>query len=460
MNFPIPDLNPVLPEIILSSVASLVLLVELVARRKPPIGGIGIATALLLFFLLPSSYGSTFGGTFVSDTYSTWFKYIFLVNLVLSTLASFEYLQRQKVDYGEYYAVLMFATCGMMILASARDLTVLYIGLELMALSTFILTAMKRLDWWSNEAAIKYFMLGAFSSAILLYGFALLYGSTASTDVRQIGSYIVEHGATPGILLSLVFVITGFAFKIGAVPFHMWVPDVYEGAPTPVTLFMSVGPKAAGFAVIGRIFYEAFGALQTDWTIIFAIISVLSMAIGNILALVQRNIKRMLAYSSIAHAGYALLGIVAGTGEGLHAMMTYMLIYSFMNIGAFGVVVLMDCRNDLNDYDGLAKQHPALAAVMLVFMFALTGVPPTAGFIGKFNVFMAAINAGYIWLVVLAGLFSVISAFYYLKVVMNMYMKPGGAQVRVMAFPSVMAVLFIAVIAVCLLGVLPSVVLL
>lgn len=460
MNIPFPNLIPVLPEIILASVASLVLLVELVAERKGPIGGIGIAVAIFLLYLLPSTHGETFGGMYVSDEFSSWFKVIFLANLILTTLASFQYIQRQHQDFGEYYSVLMFATCGAMIMASSRDLIMLYVGLELMALSTFILTAMKRHDWWSNEAAIKYFMLGAFSSAILLYGFALLYGLTTSTDIRQIGDHITATGPTPALLLSMVFITVGFAFKIGAVPFHMWVPDVYEGAPTSVTLFMSVGPKAAGFAAIGRFFYEGFGSLQADWTLLLIILSILSMAVGNIVALVQKNIKRMLAYSAIAHAGYALLGIIAGTTEGLHAMMNYLLIYAFMNIGAFCVVITLDCRNDLDDYNGLAKNHPLLGAVMLLFMFSLTGIPPTAGFIGKFNVFMAAIHAGYTWLVLIAIIFSAVSAFFYLRVVMNMYMKPGAVRVRVDGFPSVLAALLIAVLAVCILGVLPSVALL
>ena len=231
MNIMMPDLMPASPEIILGSIASLVLLVELVAERKPPIGAIGISVAALLLMLLPSTHGSTFAGTFVSDSYSTWFKIIFLVNLILSTLASLEYIKRQGANFGEYYSVMMFATCGMMIMASARDLTVLYVGLELMALSTFILTTMKRHDWWSNEAGIKYFMLGAFSSCLLLYGFALLYGLTASTDLQRIGAHVAANGMSPALMLSMVFIIVGFAFKIGAVPFHMWVPDVYEGAP-------------------------------------------------------------------------------------------------------------------------------------------------------------------------------------------------------------------------------------
>jgi NADH-quinone oxidoreductase subunit N len=256
--------------------------------------------------------------------------------------------------------------------------------------------------------------------------------------------------------MSLVAV--AFAFKIAAAPFHMWAPDVYEGAPTSVTAFMSVGPKAAGFAVIGRVFYVAFYNLQADWTTVFIAIAILTMAVGNILAIVQTNIKRMLAYSSIAHAGYALLGVIAGTNEGLNAMMTYLLIYAFMNIGAFAIVILLHKGEEIKDYDGLAKSHPLVAATMLVFMFSLTGIPPTAGFIGKFNVFMAAINAGYTWLVVIAVIFSAISAYYYLRVVMNMYMKNMTEEAKIISSLALSGAIFIAAISVLVIGIIPSLV--
>jgi len=459
MNIPLPNLAPIVPELIMSLVASGLLLVELFTRRKQIIGYLTLVTAGLTLYVLPMSQGETFGGMFISDNFSAYFKLIFLINVILIVLISLKYMAKSEADYGEYYSLVLFSTVGMMLMASAKNLIVLYLGLELMALSTYVLAGIKKRDVRSNEAALKYFLLGAFSSALLLFGMSLLYGLTTSTDIYQISSFLKTKAVTPALLVSMIFVIAAFAFKIAAAPFHMWAPDVYEGAPTSVTAFLSVGPKAAGFAVIGRVFYIAFGSVQTDWTAMFIGLSILTMAVGNILAIVQVNIKRMLAYSSIAHAGYALLGIIAGTGEGLSAMMVYLLIYAFMNIGAFAIVILFDNREEIGQYAGLSKSHPIAAAMMLVFMFSLTGIPPTAGFIGKFNLFAAAVHAGYTWLVVVAVIFSVISAFYYLRVIMNMYMKPATHEASVTSSPGLWVALFVAVVAVLIIGILPSIVL-
>ena len=458
MNIPFPDLSPVMPEIIVSSAAMLLLLLELVVKDKGGLALIGIIAAAGTLYVLPTSYGETFGGMFISDSYSMYFKVIFLINLILTVLISLKYIQRQKAEYGEYYSLLLFATAGMMIMASARDFIVLYLGLELMALSTYILAGIKRHDIRSNEAALKYFLLGTFSSIVLLYGISLIYGLTATTDLYKIAAQLKQTEVSTTLLLSMLLIVVAFCFKIAAVPFHMWAPDVYEGAPTSITAFMSVGPKAAGFAVIGRVFYVAFQNVQPDWTAALIGIAILTMAAGNILALVQTNIKRMLAYSSIAHAGYMLLGIITGTLEGRQAMMTYMLIYAFMNMGAFAVVILLDKGEEIKDYDGLAKSRPLVAALMLVFMFSLTGIPPTAGFIGKFNIFMAAVNAGYTWLVVIAVIFSAISAFYYLRVVMNMYMKDATGEAVIHTSPSLGLAILISVVMVFAIGIIPSIV--
>ncbi|HXW68818.1 MAG TPA: NADH-quinone oxidoreductase subunit N [Dissulfurispiraceae bacterium] len=458
MNIPFPDLSPVMPEIIVSSAAILLLVLDLVFKNKGVLALVGLITAAATLYLLPASYGETFGGMFISDGYSMYFKLIFVINFVLTVLISLKYIQRQKAEYGEYYSLLLFATAGMMIMASARDFIVLYLGLELMALSTYILAGIKRHDIRSNEAALKYFLLGAFSSIVLLYGISLIYGLTATTDLYKIAAQLKQTEISTTLLLSMLLIAVAFCFKIAAVPFHMWAPDVYEGAPTSITAFMSVGPKAAGFAVIGRVFYVAFQNIQQDWTAVLIGIAILTMAAGNILALVQTNIKRMLAYSSIAHAGYMLLGIITGTFEGRQAMMTYMLIYAFMNMGAFAVVILLDKGEEIKDYDGLAKSRPLVAALMLVFMFSLTGIPPTAGFIGKFNIFMAAINAGYTWLVVIAVIFSAISAFYYLRVVMNMYMKDATGEAVIHTSPSLGLAILISVVMVFAIGIIPSIV--
>ena len=458
MNIPFPDLRPVTPEIIMTISATVLLLLELIFKNKEVLAFIGVVTAVVVLYTIPSSHGQTFGGMFISDTYSTYFKLIFMINLVLTVLISLRHIQREKAEYGEYYSLLLFATSGMMLMASAKDLIILYLGLELMALSTYILAGIKRHDIKSNEAAIKYFLLGAFSSALLLYGISLLYGMTATMDIYKIAEHLKTTEVTTTLLLSMILIVVAFSFKIAAAPFHMWAPDVYEGAPTSITAFMSVGPKAAGFAVIGRVFYTAFQNIQADWTPILIGIAILTMAVGNILALVQTNIKRMLAYSSIAHAGYMLIGIIPGTQESMSAMMVYMLIYAFMNIGAFAIVILLEKGEELSDYEGLSKSHPLVAALMLVFMFSLTGIPPTAGFIGKFNLFMAAIKAGYTWLVVIAVIFSAISAYYYLRVVMNMYMKEMKEEAAIVPSPSLGLAILITVVMVFVIGIMPSVV--
>lgn len=464
MNIPFPDLTPAMPEIIIILTATALLMLELIFRNKNVIALIGLAAAAAVFYMVRNHtiMGQTFGGMFVSDIYGSYFKFIFMINLILTILISMRYIQRQKAEYGEYYSLLFFATAGMMIMASAKDLIILYLGLELMALSTYILAGIKRHDIKSNEAAIKYFLLGTFSSALLLYGIALIYGLTTTTDIYGIAQHLRYKEVNTALLFSMVLIAAAFLFKIAAAPFHMWAPDVYEGAPTSVTAFMSVGPKAAGFAVIGRVFYIVFGHMYADWTAILIGVSILTMAAGNILALVQTNIKRMLAYSSIAHAGYMLIGIIArtdtGTNEGLMAIITYLLIYAFMNIGAFAIVILLEKGEELKDYEGLAKSRPLVAALMLVFMFSLTGIPPTAGFMGKFNLFTAAVKAGYIWLVVIAVIFSAISAYYYLRVVMNMYMKEMKEEAAINLSPSLGIAILITVVMVFLIGIFPSVV--
>lgn len=442
--------------------ALLVLLSDLVIRRKETIGLFTMICVAVVTYSLAGSSGSVFNGMFIADGYSLFFKLIFLLNVLLTVLISVRYIEIEKVNLGEYYGLLLFASLGMMIMASAGDLIVLYVGLELMALSTYILAGFMRHDLKSNEAAMKYFLLGAFASAFLLYGASMVYGLTGTTNLRGISSYIVRHGLTgnPALTLAMMLLGVAFSFKIAAVPFHMWAPDAYEGAPTSITAFMSVGPKAAGFAVLGRVFLTAFGSLRVEWSAVLIPIAILTMAVGNIVALSQTNIKRMLAYSSIAHAGYILLGIIAGTPDGLASVMNYLVIYAFMNIGAFAVIIMLRTEgfkgDNISDYEGLSKTHPLAAAMMLVFMFSLTGIPPTAGFIGKFYLFMSAINAGYTWVVIIAVLFSAVSAYFYLRVVMLMYMREPKETVALAKSPALGFALAVTVTAVILIGVLPS----
>lgn len=457
-----PPLGPVMPEIILTGLALFILVLDLVLKRKETIAFFSIASAAVVIYALLDASGTTFGGMFLADGYSMFFKVIFLLSLILSILISVRYIAVEKVNFGEYYSLMLFATLGMMIMASAGDLIVLYLGLELMALSTYVLAGFLRHAVRSNEAAIKYFLLGAFASALLLYGIALLYGLTGTTEIRGVASYISENGlaGNAALTLSLLLFVAAFGFKIAAAPFHMWAPDVYEGAPTSITAFMSVGPKAAGFAALGRVFLIAFAALKVQWVAVLVPLAVLTMAVGNVIALSQTNIKRMLAYSSIAHAGYALLGVIAGGPEGVAGMMSYLLIYAFMNIGAFAVVIMLRTEGfsgeNISDYEGLSKRHPLASALMLVFMFSLTGIPPTAGFVGKFYVFMAAVNAGYTWLVVVAVIFSVISAFFYLRIVMYMYMREPKTEVELSTSPALGLALTLTTLGVLVIGVLPG----
>jgi len=462
MNFQLPDLSPLIPEIVLTGLALIILLADLFIRRKEIVALASIASVAIVGLLIFRFSGTTFGGMFVSDGYSTFFKVIFLINVVLSALISIKYIIVEKVNYGEYYSLMLFSTIGMMLMASATDLIVLYLGLELMALSTYVLAGFIRHDGRSSESALKYFLLGAFSSAFLLYGISIIYGLTGTTNLSGIASYISEGGlsGSPALLLSAMLFIVAFGFKIAAVPFHMWAPDVYEGAPTSITAFMSVGPKAAGFAVLGRVFMVAFAPIMADWTAILIVISILTMGIGNIVALSQTNIKRMLAYSSIAHAGYALLGIIVANNEGIASMMNYLMIYAFMNIGAFAVIIMLRSEGfrgeDIHDYEGLAQTHPLAAAVMLIFMFSLTGIPPTAGFVGKLYLFLSAIHAGYTWLVIIAVIFSAISAFFYLRIVMFMYMRDPKEEVTLTTSASTNTALGITVAAVLFIGIFPS----
>ncbi|MGC2061742.1 MAG: NADH-quinone oxidoreductase subunit N [Thermodesulfovibrionales bacterium] len=456
------NLGPVMPEIIMTVLALLVLVADLVIKRTETIGLMSIISAAVVVYAMQGAQGIAFNGMFISDGYSMFFKLIFILNLILTVLISVKYIKIVRVNFGEYYSLMLFSTLGMMIMASAGDLMVLYLGLELMALSTYILAGFIRYDMKSNEASLKYFLLGAFASAFLLYGTALVYGLTGTTDIRGIADYIARHGLANNqlLLLAMIFIIAAFSFKIAAVPFHMWAPDTYEGAPTSITAYMSVGPKAAGFAVIGRVFLVAFAGLKVEWSAVLIPIAILTMGVGNIVALSQTNIKRMLAYSSIAHAGYALLGIIAGTADGMASVMVYMLVYAFMNIGAFAVIIMLrsgDVRGDnISDYEGLSKTHPLAAALMLIFMFSLTGIPPTAGFMGKFYVFMSAIQAGYTWVVIIAVIFSAISAYFYLRIVMMMYFKEPRETFEISSSPAIGLALAVALVGVLAIGIIPS----
>ncbi len=400
-----------------------------------------IAAAATATLALTGVVRPAYSGMFVVDGFASFFKVLFYLATGITLLLSRKYAEVEQIEMSEYYVLLLFALSGMMIMASAIDLLSIYVGLELMALSTYVLTGFMRQEPRSNEAALKFVILGAVSSGIFLYGVSLVYGLTGTTQLDDIAMALSDGtGPDPALLMAIIFIVTGLVFKVGAVPFHMWVPDVYEGAPTTITAFLSVASKAAGFAVILRIFLNPLVAASNVW-IVVAVIAVLTMALGSFVALVQDNIKRLLAYSSIAHAGFALLGVVAGGADGIASVMLYLLIYLFMNLGIFGIVILMrngDFKGEaIEDYSGLAKSHRVLALLMLLFLFSLAGIPPTAGFFAKFYVLVALVEQGLLALAIIAVLLSVVAAYFYIRIVMVIYMREPSGTFEPALTPSV-----------------------
>lgn len=436
ITIPAVSMTPILPEIFLSALGMALLLINVFVpgSQKSYLGYISFIGVVVAAILVGAGWGgvaeSSFSGSVVLDNFATFFKMIFLVSAGLAILISDQYMEREGCNHGELYPMILFTVVGMMLMAAGTDLMTIFLGLEVMSVSLYVLAGFNRANLKSNEAGLKYFLLGAFSTGFLLYGMALTYGATGTTRIAKIAA-IVGQMTVPSANIMLVagmlLMLTGFAFKVAAAPFHMWTPDVYEGAPTPMTAFMSAGPKAAGFAAALRIFLVALPTLQVEWSQLLWVLAVLTMTVGNITALRQDNIKRMLAYSSIAHAGYALVGFAAGNGTGTAGILFYMLSYAFMNIGAFAVIVLIGKKGESNgtvmDFAGLGFKHPVLAVAMSVFLFSLAGMPPTAGFIGKFYLFSGAIQKGYIGLAIIGVLNSAASVYYYLRVMVYMYMK-------------------------------------
>jgi NADH-quinone oxidoreductase subunit N len=469
-------LGAVLPEIILTCFALAVLMLQ--SFHSPRLRHyygyfslIGVA-ACAAFVLFEPSFGLqsveyTFNGMWVVDNYSRFFKLIFLLGTGLTILISIDYLEHEAMQHGEYYALVLFATIGMMVMASAAELITLFLGIELMSISLYVLAGYARSRLISNESALKYYVLGSFASAFLLYGIALIYGSTGKTDILAISKMILNSDLkSPGIIFGMALLIIGFGFKTALVPFHMWAPDVYEGAPAPITGFMSAGPKAAAFAAFVRVFMEALPSMQSKWTGLIWIMAVLTMSVGNIIALVQDNIKRMLAYSSIAHAGYVLVAFLAAGELGTSSILYYMLTYTLMSIGAFAIITVLggedEQRVNIQDYRGLGFKHPFAAIMMSLFLFSLAGIPPTGGFMGKFYIFSAAIKEGYVWLAVIGVINSVISVYYYLRVTVAMYMDAPAVvttqgEVQAVALsPALVIAILISACGVLSLGLFPS----
>jgi NADH-quinone oxidoreductase subunit N len=457
------DLSLLVPEMILV-VAVLVLMLLARRIRQGQVATVGTVIAALAAGIAASqalSWGTTsgFAGMFVLDGYSQFFKLLIVATLLLATLLSVGRRSDDGVPRGDYHVLLLLAATGMMISVSAVDLIPLYLALELVTICSYILVGIRVERPASNEAAIKYFLLGSFASALLLFGISLTYGLTGTTAYEGIASALYSRGmvSQPFLLVAIGLVVGGLAFKIAAVPFHAWAPDAYQGATAPVAAFLAAGSKAAGLAALGRVLIVAFGTETAVLSPIIVGLAGLSLLVGSVLALSQTDMKRLLAYSSIAHAGYALLGLVAGTPAGVSATMTYAFFYVFMTLGAFGVVIALGARGEqLDGFQGLAAQRPAVAAVMLVFLLSLTGFPPTAGFVAKFVVITSAVQAGHIVLAILAVGCSVITAFVYMRVVVLMYMSNTVAPPPARFPLAVTAALAVAALVTLVGGVLPA----
>jgi NADH-quinone oxidoreductase subunit N len=396
---------------------------------------------------------------FALDTFAIFFKLLFIAIIAMVTLLSDDYLRESRYSVWEYYSLLAFALCGMMFMVSGVNIITIYVGLELMSLSSYILAGYFKNEERSTEAAMKYFILGAVSSAILLYGISLIYGVCGSLNLLNIAQSMSTLISNDALMVGIMLLGAGLCFKIAAVPFHVWTPDVYVGSPTPVTAFLSTASKAAAFSIFARIFYVGFHGFQLDWSNVFATIAALSMIIGNLAAITQDNIKRLLAYSSIGHAGYVLLGIISLNAYGIRGVLLYSVVYVFATLGIWATVLMMRrheyAGERIDDFDGLHRRSPFWAFAMFVFLLSLGGIPPTAGFLGKYYLFAAAVPSGFGWLAIIAVLMSAVSMFYYLRIVVAMYLREGGdAEVAVSAPLKVVAGVALAVTLI--LGVLPA----
>lgn len=465
-----PNLVPALPELFLGLSAMALLMAGVYRRAENDADRAHIARlvgynatlvlALTIVLVLTVSGGTltTFGGAFITDSFATFFKVLILIASGAAILMSLDYMQREGALRFEFPILIMLATLGMMMMVSANDLMSLYLGLELQSLALYVIAAFNRDNLRSTEAGLKYFVLGALASGMLLYGMSMIYGFTGTTSFDVLAKTLGDGHASLGVIVGIVFITAGLAFKVSAVPFHMWTPDVYEGAPTPVTAFFAVAPKLAAVALFLRVMLDPFGGLLEEWRQIIVFISLGSMILGAYAAIAQKNIKRMMAYSSIGHIGYALIGLAAGDAVGVRGVMVYMAIYVFMNLGTFAVILTMRKGGrpveGINDLAGMGKSSPVMAAVMAMFMFSMAGIPPLAGFFGKLYIFLSAIDAGLYALAIIGVLTSVVGAYYYLRIIKVMYFEdaeegldksPARELVGVMAVSLAVVMLFFLV---------------
>ncbi len=460
------------PEILLSAAGLLLLLVGTMGRgfrnleaAVVSVFSLALTAGILIVVHSRLDWGGRLilGGTFVIDGFAFFWKILILVATILTVLISYRFIEEGNYRATEFYSLILLATAGMMFMASGYTLLTIWIGLETMALASYILAGYFKREVRSNEAALKYFILGALSSGILLYGVSLLYGATGTIQLEGLAYALSQEGAANSVLVPLgwILMVAGLFFKVAAVPFHIWTPDVYVGAPTPITAWLAVASKGASFAILVRILYEGLWPVSVDWQWIVALVASASMIWGNLAALTQDNVKRLLAYSSIANAGYVLIGVLAVSKMGLEAVLFYLLAYTFVTLGAFGTVILLERREYAGetaaDYAGLSKRSPFLAAMMLLFLLALTGIPLTGGFVGKLYLFAAAIEAGWTWVAVIGVITSAISLYYYFRIVVYMYQRDSTVATPIaLKSPALVAVIAFCALLTVLLGVVPG----
>ena len=467
MTLPLPNIVPLIPEMLVAVMAMAILLWDLFLSKEQKQWSAYAAmltcvvAAMLTLELASPDTKYAFYGFFVLDSFSSYAKLLIYAGTFFGIVLSLDYM-KDEPNTGEYYSLMLFATLGMMLMVSAPNFVTLYLGLELMALCTYVLVGYQRDVLRSSEAALKYFILGSLASGFLLYGISFIYGVTGTFDFTQAGIGIAHAGADAhmALMLGLVFLLAGMCFKVSIAPFHMWTPDAYEGAPTPITAFMSIGPKVAGLVIFIRVLADVLPALQVDYTTILTWLAVLTMAVGNLAAIAQRNIKRMLAYSTIGHIGFAMLGLIAANADGYAGVLVYLTVYLFMNMGAFAIIILMRREGIqgelLDDFAGLSKVRPGYALAMGLFMFSLAGIPFLGGFWAKYVVFIAAVEAGHLYLALIALLFSAVGAFYYIRVVKYIYFDEERVAFNFSDSRLMQATVAVTAIAVVALGLFPG----
>ena len=454
----------ILPELFLSvAIMSLLMLGVFIKKSFKLVSLLTISSlafAIILVLNQPNEMVKIFNDSYIIDKLSIFMKVLTLLFCLFVLLSSKDYIKNNDIDKIEYPIIILASTLGMILMISSYDLIVFYLGLELQSLCLYILASFRREDVRSSEAGLKYFVLSALASGLLLYGCSLIYGFTGSTNFETIATNLNE--ANKGAVFGIVFIIVGLAFKVSAVPFHMWSPDVYQGAPTTVTAFLCTAPKVAGFGALLNIFIVAFMEIQVEWQNLFWILAALTMTVGNISALMQSHVKRMLAFSSVSHAGYLVLGVLVLNSVGLSAVLFYLVVYSVMNLGAFGIILLLEKDNKglaFEDYRGFSAQHPWMAGAMALFMISLAGFPPTGGFVAKYGLLSSAVSEGYIWLVIIAVLNTLVSAYYYLRLIVNMYMQEEKESPHPVSGVLVLGLIGLLAVIVLTLGITPEILL-